>query len=361
MGTYGAALGLGLITVLSAIGCGSGDDGADTGSADLTASAGNDIIWDHDLQIPPMSVPLSHTFTESLSKFGITVTPSLTASGTFGLKNSDVHLQVAYKANPPKIDRLDLFSRGTWTASARLDLDVKAGAGWSKSADIRKSFSTGTSLGGKAWEILKTPLAIMPLPQAPNVQLELDLELAASCELDFDSELHAFAEVGVEGLATADVFYNPAVKNQVGFVADGGLSTADMFHVTIPPHMAFKDGNLAQLHGKCGLQPSLNLSAALVVDPTHPLADAGVKFIVEPYAEFTGKFNSLSDWSVDTKVALQGSIAPFGDFFGRPFQTTMNVPLFQFDLARGPTTSADPGTDTVPAPTTDDAPTSQGQ
>jgi hypothetical protein len=275
-----------------------------------------------------------------LTRFGLTVTPSLTASGTFGLRNADVHVQVAYIANPPRIDRLDVFSRGTWSASARLDLDVKAGADFKTSADFRKSFVTGTSLGGKAFEILKTPIAILPLPQAPNVQIELDLELAASCELDFDAELHAFAEIGVEGLATADVFYNPTAPQHVGFVGNGGLSTKDMFHLTTPPHVAFKDGNLAQLHGRCGVQPSLNATAALVIDPTHPLADVGVKFIVEPYAQFDGKFNSLSDWSVDTKIGLQGSISPFGDFFGRSFQNTTSLTLFDFDLARGPSSSA---------------------
>jgi hypothetical protein len=324
------------------IGCAGEDDGAADDSQNLTGS-GSPKIFDKDIPIPPQSLPLKKTFKETLTRFGVTVTPSITPSGTFGLKDADIHVQAQYTANPPHVDKIDIFSRGTWTADFRVDVDVLASAEWkTQPVDMRKQFTFGTSLGGKAFELAKVPLAVLPLPSAPNIQLQIDLELAAACSLEFDAELHAFAEVGLEGLATSDVFYlSSAPKGKkVGFVPNGGLTKEDMFHISTPPHVSFKDGNVAQLHGKCGIQPSLNATAALGADPTHPLADVGVKFVVQPYASFDGVFKSMDDWSVDAKAGIEGTVAPFGDFFGQPFSTSLDLKLFDFELAKGPTTSS---------------------
>jgi hypothetical protein len=331
-----------LLSSASAVGC-SADDGAGGNSDSNFTGSNKPVTWEKDIQVKPFSVPLSKTFKDiPITRFGITVTPTLTASGSFGLKDSELHVIVQYTANPPRVTLLDVNSRGTWTASARLDLDVKAGADFKVAApDIKKSFSTGTSLGGKAFEIAKLPIAVLPLPQAPQIQLQLDHELAAACELDFDAELHAFAEVAVEGQATSDVFYNPSAPKHVGFKANDGLTKADMFHTTTKPHVAFKDGNLAQVKGRCSVQPSINATAALGADPTHPLADVGVKFIVEPYAEFDATFKSMQDWSVDAKTGIAGTITPFGDFFGQAFNSPIDFKIFDFELARGPSSSSD--------------------
>jgi hypothetical protein len=346
-----------LVAVLAA-GCSGNEDDASSDTQNLTFGS-SPQMFDHDIVIPPQSFPISHTFQETLSKFGVSVTPSFTPSGTFTLKDADVHIQAQYVANPPSIKRLDVMSRGTWGVTARLDVDVKAGADWKTSADFRKQFSVGTSLGGKAFELAKIPIAAIPLPQAPNIFLHLDLELAAACELEFDAELHAFAEIGVGGLASADTFYvadAPKGKN-VGFVANGGLTTADQFHITVPPHVEFKDGNLAQVMGKCGVQPSVNVTASIGPDPAHSIADLGVKLVVQPYAQFDGKFNSPTDWSVDAKTGIEATVSPFGDFFGQPFSTTADLKLFDFELARGPSSSSS-GT---PAATADATPPDPSQ
>ena len=81
---------------------------------------------------------------------------------------------------------------------------------------------------------------------------------------------------------------------------------------------------------------------ALAADPTHPLADVGVKLIIAPYAQFDGTFRSLDDWSVDAKAGIQGNVAPFGDFVGRPWQDSIYFTLFDYELARG---SSHPGSD----------------
>jgi hypothetical protein len=194
----------------------------------------------------------------------------------------------------------------------------------------------------------------VPLPNAPNIQLQLALELAASCELDFDADLHAFAEIGLGGEVNADVFYLSSLPagQRVGFVADANLTSADKFHITKPPHIGFKDGNLAQAKGRCGVQPSINVTAALGALPAKPLADVGVKLVVQPYAELDGQFTSIDDWKIDAKAAIEGTVSPFGDFFGQPFSTTDNFKLFDFQLAAGPTSSAasaTPAPDTTPA------------
>jgi hypothetical protein len=324
---------IGLVTV----GCGAtASDSADSSENDL----GKAKQFDHDFVLPNHTFPLTHTFTETLTRYGVTVTPALTVGGSFAITNPDIHAQVQYTANPPRVERLDIFGRAQWEATARVDVDVKAGASWKKDVDWRKSFTTGTSLGGKAFEILKTPLARIPLPQAPELELQLDLELAAACELDFDAELHAYATVGVGGLASADVYYDKTADKKVGFAINQGLSRSDQFHVTTQPTVAFKDGNLAQVHGRCSIQPSLNATVALLSAPDHPLADVGVKLIVEPYAQFDGDFKAPSDWSVDAKVGIQGTVAPFGDFFGRPWQApgTLSLTLFDYPLGKAATT-----------------------
>jgi hypothetical protein len=338
---------LGLVPVcgLLAAGC-AGDSGDDASSDTSNLTFGSKPqTFDKDITIPAKSLPLSHTFTEPLTRFGVTVTPTLTPSGTFGLKDADVHIQAQYTTSPPKLIRLDVTTKGTWSVDGRIDLDVTAGADWkTQPVDFRKQFSLGTSIGGKAFEIAKLPLSTLTIPQT-NIQLHVDLELAAACELEFDAELHAFAEVGVGGLASADVFYDSTAPSgkKVGFVLNGGLTKADQFHVTTPPHVAFKDNNKAQVTAKCGLQPSLNASASLNSgsDPSKVIADAGVKFVVEPYAEFDGKFNSPTDWSVDAKAGIQGTVAPFGDFFGMPFSSSADFDLFKFELAKASTTSQD--------------------
>ena len=342
-----------LVATLAA-GCSGDTDDSASGNQDLFGIGDSTPhIWDHDFVVPPLEKKLSHEFKETLTRFGVTVVPSFTPTGTFKLNNGDVHVQVTYQANPPKITNMDVFSRGTWEVDARMDLDVTASAEWKAATpDFKRSFSLGTSIGNKAFEILKLPLFSMPLPQAPNILFQLDLEVAASCQLDFDADLHAFAEMGVGGLASADVFYDvtkPAGQ-RIGFKGNQGLSSADQFHLTIPPHVAFKDGNQAQVKGRCGMQPSLNATASLVVDPTHPLADVGVKFVFQPYAEFDGNFKSINDWSVDAKTGLEGTVSPFGDFFGQPFSTTADLKLFDFELSRGPVTQATPN----PAPTNPD-------
>jgi hypothetical protein len=328
---------------LITLGCGAAatDSGADDSTGALGASAKQ---FDHDFALPSKTFPLQHTFSETLTRYGVTVTPSMTVGGSFAISDADIHGQVQYVANPPRIDRLDISGRATWNATARIDVDVKAGATWKKDADWRKSFTTGTSLGGKAWEVFKTPLAVVPLAQAPNLQLQLDLELALACEVDFDAELHAYATVGVGGLASADVYYDRTADKKIGFAINGGLSRADQFHVTTPPTVAFKDGNIAQVHGRCSIQPSLNATVALVADPTHPLADVGVKLIVEPYAQFDGTFKSVDDWSVDAKVGIEGTVAPFGNFFGKPWQApgTFDLTLFDYPLGNATTTSSTP-------------------
>jgi hypothetical protein len=339
---------VGVLPVLAMLGVGCSGDSEDSaaGNQDLFGIGDSTPhIWDHDFVVPAMKKELSHQFKETLTRFGVTVTPSFTPTGTFKLNDSDVHVQVEYQANPPKITRMDVLSRGTWEVDARMDLDIVAGADWKAATpDFKKSFSLGTSIGNKAFEIAKLPLFAVPLPQAPNIVFELDLELAASCEVDFDAELHAFAEMGVGGLANADVFYDASKPQgeRTGIKANAGIPSADQFHLTIPPHVAFKDGNLAQVTGRCGMQPSLNATAALVVDPTHPLADVGVKFVFEPYAEFDGTFKSLQDWSVDAKTGVDGTVSPFGDFFGQPFSRTADLKLFDFELSRGPVTQATP-------------------
>ena len=88
--------------------------------------------------------------------------------------------------------------------------------------------------------------------------------------------------------------------------------------------------------------PSVNAMVALGIDPMHPFANVGVKFIVEPYAQFDGKFRGLNDWSIETKAAVEGSVAPFGDFLGQAVEHNIEFTLFDFELARGPTTSATP-------------------
>jgi hypothetical protein len=342
-----AILVVGLLPLLAMLGAGCSGDSEDaaSGNQDLFGLDSTPHTWDHDFVVPAQQKQLSHAFKETLTRFGVTVVPSFTPTGTFKLNNSDVHVQVVYQANPPKITQMDVFSKGTWEVDGRIDLDVTAGADWKAATpDFKKSFSLGTSIGNKAFEIAKFPLFSMPLPQAPNILFQLDLELAASCELDFDAELHAFAEMGVGGDASADVFYDvtkPAGQ-RTGFKANSGIPTADQFHLTIPPHVAFKDGNVAQVTGKCGMQPSLNATASLVVDPTHPLADVGVKFVFQPYAEFDGTFKSMDDWSVDAKTGLKGTVSPFGDFFGQPFSTTADLNLFDFELSRGPVSQATP-------------------
>jgi hypothetical protein len=339
-------LGILPVAALLGLGCaGDGEDAAD-GSQDLSFG-GQPQTFDKVIPIPAKTLPLSHTFKETLTRFGVTVTPEITPSGTFSLTDADVHVQAKYTVNPPSVQKLDILTRGTWGATARVDLDVHSSAEWKAATpDFRKDFSLGTSIGNKAFEIVKIPLTSITLPGSANIQLQLQLEVAAACQLDFDDELHAFAEIGVGGEASGDVFYDssaPAGK-RVGFVANGGLTSADKFHVTVPPHVAFKDGNLGQLHGKCGLQPSINATASLGSDPNHPLADVGVKFVVQPYAQFDANFKSLEDWSVDAKIGIEGTVSPFGDFFGQPFSTTADFQLFNLDIKDA---ASSPSTPTV--------------
>jgi hypothetical protein len=333
---------------LLAVGC--GGDGEDTGNGGSDFSLGGSSTpqtFDKVIKLPSQNIPLSHTFKETLTRFGVTVTPQITPSGKFTLDDADVHVQAQYTTAPPAIKRLDILTRGTWGASARVDLDVTSGADWKTSTpDFKKDFSLGTSIGNKAFEIIKIPLTSITLPGSTNIQLQLAMEVAASCELSFDDELHAFAEIGIGGSASGDVFYDSSkpAGQRVGFVANGGLTSADQFHVTVPPHVAFKDGNLGQVHGKCGLQPSINATAVLGSDPNKPLADVGVKFVVEPYAQFDGTFKSIDDWQVEAKTGINATVAPFGDFFGMPFSTTADLQLFDLDIKDA---SSNPTTPTV--------------
>jgi hypothetical protein len=156
-----------------------------------------------------------------------------------------------------------------------------------------------------------------------------------ACEVDFDAELHAFAEVGVGGDASARVSYDRnAPGSKIGFSVDEGENAQQKFHVTTPPHLSFKDGNLASLHGRCSLQPSINVVGSVGLDPTHPFVDAGVKLIVEPYAQLDANFRSMHDWSVDAKLGIEGTVSPFGDFVGRHWERTDGFTLFDYTLAQ---------------------------
>jgi hypothetical protein len=335
MGTRGIRWAVCLLGLFAAACSASTDDQAGSDGSAISAG-GKTLTQDFDIPIPPLSKTLSEPFTETITRFGATVTPTLTPSGTFGLKDSDVHVQVEYVTNPPRINKLDISSRGTWSVDTSIALDVKVGADW-KAAD-HKSFVRNTSLGGKGFPLLpRIPLGPpIPLPNAPNIQLQLQVELAATCELDFDAELHAVAKLGVEGLASSDVFYNKDAAKKVGFVQNGGLTQQQQFHVTTPPHVEFTDGNLAQVTGRCSIQPSINATAAFGVNPAKPVADVGVKFIVEPYVEVKGEFTSVSSWKFTSKLGIDGTVAPFGDFFGQPFQQKDDFDLKLFTLDLGP-------------------------
>jgi hypothetical protein len=238
------------------------------------------------------------------------------------------------------VTRIGLSSHGTWSGDARVDVDVAVpvDANWTTSADFRKSFSSGTSLGGKAWELVKVPLASVRLPHAPAIQVQVEVELALACALDFDAELHAYGEVGVAGLVSGDVWYDQNANGplKVGFAADAGLSKADQFHTTKPPRFAFKQGNLAQVSGRCSIQPSINARVGALAAG---LADVGLKFIVEPYVYANGTFHSIDDWSIDTTSGVLGTVTPYGDFFGRHWQDPGNLDLKLFDYPLGSQTS----------------------
>src|SRR5262249_26880313 len=146
--------------------CGGDGEDTDNGGSDFSlGGSSTPKTFDKVIPIPSQNIPLSHTFKETLTRFGVTVTPQITPSGSVTLTDSDVHIQAQYTTAPPSIKKLDILTRGTWGASARIDLDVASGADWKTSTpDFKKDFSLGTSIGNKAFEIVKIPLTSVTLP-----------------------------------------------------------------------------------------------------------------------------------------------------------------------------------------------------
>lgn len=318
-----------LLFALPIVACGATTEEAST---EATQNLGALRQFDHDFFIPPQSVAIQRAYSEVLTRYGVTARPSLEATGVFALSNGHVHVQAEHGGFPYRVARLDVLAQGDWSATARIDFDVAVDPTWSTySADFRRRFATGTSIGGKAVEVTKVKLGGTPLPDSSGLELRVDLEVAVACELDFDAELHGFAEVGVGGLASIDAFYDEELPEKVGVVANGGLTPREQFHVTTQPFVSFLPANKANVHGHCSLEPSVNVLVAAVNDGA-PFADAGVKVIVEPYADFTGTFHTPDDYAVRVKAGIAANISPFGDFFGHHWERSDYVTLFDAEL-----------------------------
>ena len=321
-----------LALVVAAAGCSGAPVGpAESDTQDLIIS--RIVSIDHTFAGASVNHDFTRSFTESIQRGGLTVTPTVTPH---------LHLDLTH----PRVQGTVVIGKNQRIGfETILDAGLSATAHYGAELDVDFSIKTNGDVGlikeliAKEWKNTVAggkPLALADhllesdIPVTDKLHIKAHFDVTAACAFDVDGAVDASFSVGVAGDLAASAEYkkegfedpNTSARKK-HFKFSGG---APNFHLVRGP--TFKFG-AAQTHvkGRCSVQPTL------VVTLEDKL---GLKVVVEPYvalqtnAQFV--YGKPIQWKIDAAPGVAVSAETDLTLFGRELFAPKEFDLFDQTL-----------------------------